>query len=304
MITTSGEDAEEASGYRDAAARNADDWAVVETVVRSSGTSFYWAIRLLPIEKRRAMFAVYAFCRDVDDIADEPAPVAIKRARLQAWRMEIDGVFRGTPRTPLARALVEPVSTYDLQENDFLAVIDGMEMDAAPRVRIRDDAELALYCERVACAVGRLSTAVFGADRETGRRLAAALGSALQLTNILRDLDEDARRNRLYLPADRLCAEGIDVGDDLAAVLAHPGAVRVCDRLAGLAVERFAEAKALLADCETRAMRPARVMMEVYRRTLDRLMAGRWPGSASGSTRRVTLSRPEKLWIAVRYGLI
>lgn len=287
--------------FQDPAASAASAQDLAETVVRSSGTSFYWAMRLLPLEKRRAMFAVYAFCRDVDDIADEPAPAASKLARLQAWRMDINSVFRGMPRTPLARALVDPVRAHDLQESDFLAVIDGMEMDAAPRVRIRDDAELALYCDRVACAVGRLSTAVFGADREAGRRLAAALGTALQLTNILRDIDEDARRDRLYLPAERLRAAGVDAGDSLAAVLAHPGTARVCDRLADVAVERFAEAKAVLAECDKRAMRPARVMMEVYRRTLDRLIArGGW----SDGARRISVSKPEKLWIAVRYGLL
>lgn len=302
MAATSGARAEALSeASRNAAARAAADLDAVETVVRSSGTSFYWAIRLLPLQKRRAMFAVYAFCRDVDDIADEPAPAESKLARLRTWRADIDAVFRGMPRTPLARALVDPVRAHDLQESDFLAVIDGMEMDAAPRVRLRDDAELALYCDRVACAVGRLSAAVFGADREAGRRLAAALGSALQLTNILRDIDEDARRDRLYLPAERLCAAGVDAGGSLAAVLAHPGTAHVCDRLAGLAVERFAEAKAVLAECDARAMRPARVMMEVYRRTLDRLIArGGWSDGARG----VSVSKPEKLWIAVRYGLL
>lgn len=276
------------------------DQKVVDDLVRRSGTSFYWAIRMLPEEKRRAMFAVYAFCREVDDIADEPGETEAKSARLAAWREELERLFAGSPVTPISRALMSPVRRYGLRKEDFEAVIAGMEMDARDRLRIADRSELDLYCDRVACAVGRLSARIFGADATTADALAAALGRALQLTNILRDLHEDACRDRLYLPADMLAAHGIDDTDDLQQVLGHPGAAAVCERLAQRAAAHFAEAEAIMARCQSRQMRPARIMMEVYHRTLQRLRTRGWRRWAEP----VSVSRVEKLWVALRYGVM
>ncbi|TVR96968.1 MAG: squalene synthase HpnD [Rhodospirillales bacterium] len=283
-----------------------EDQTVADEVVRRSGTSFYWAIRMLPEAKRRAMFAIYAFCREVDDIADDPGTVDGKRARLNAWREEIGRLYAGRdggdagPAMPIARALAEPVRHFQLRRDDFEAVIAGMEMDAAPRVRMPDDAELTLYCDRVAGAVGRLSARVFGADAATADRLAAALGEALQLTNILRDLKEDADRDRLYLPADRLAAEGVDADAAAASVLAEPGTWAVCDRLAVRARDRFEAAETILSRCDPQQMRPAVMMMEVYRRTLRRLMQRGWQRFAEPAG----VPRLEKLWVAFRYGVL
>lgn len=277
-----------------------DDQMVVDALVRRSGTSFYWAIRMLPEEKRRAMFAVYAFCREVDDIADEPAEDRVKSVRLEFWRNELDRLYEGSATTSISRALHAPVQQHGLRKKDFHAIIAGMEMDAGARLRISDYPELDLYCDRVACAVGRLSIRIFGADPAIGDSLAAALGRALQLTNILRDLDEDAQRDRLYLPADMLAAEGVSETDYLDAVLAHPGTALVCDRLAELARARFEESAAIIACCEHRQMRPARIMMEVYQRTLHRLMERGW----TRWSEPVSVSRLEKLWVAFRYGVI
>jgi presqualene diphosphate synthase len=277
-----------------------DDQMVVDSLVHRSGTSFYWAIRMLPEDKRRAMSAVYAFCREVDDIADEPGDRDVKSARLEAWRRELSRLFAGSATTPTSRALLPAVRQYGLRREDFEAVIAGMEMDAVARLRIADRAELDLYCERVACAVGRLSTRIFGADAAIGDELAAALGRALQLTNILRDLQEDARRDRLYLPADLLAAEGLHDSDDLNEVLSHPATATVCERLARVASTRFDEAAAIIARCEPHQMRPARIMMEVYRRTLRRLMLRGWQRWSEP----VSVSRLEKLWVALRYGVI
>jgi presqualene diphosphate synthase len=277
-----------------------DDQMVVDSLVRRSGTSFYWAIRMLPEKKRRAMFAVYAFCREVDDIADEPGESCIKSARLEAWRQELNRLFAGYATTPTSRALLPAVQQHGLRREDFEAVIAGMEMDAVARLRIADRAELDLYCDRVACAVGRLSIRVFGADAASGDELAAALGRALQLTNILRDLQEDARRDRLYLPADMLAAEGLHDSDDLNAVLGHSATAAVCERLARVASTRFEEAEAILARCEPHQVRPARIMMEVYRRTLRRLMLRGWQRWSEP----VSVSRLEKLWVAFRYGVV
>ena len=272
----------------------------VESVVRRSGTSFYWAMRILPEEKRRAMFAVYAFCREVDDIADDPGEVPEKLIGLGRWRDEIERLYDRAPRRPISRALLGPVRRFGLGKADFLAVIDGMEMDAADRLRIADMDELSLYCDRVACAVGRLSNRVFGVGEPACDRLARALGQALQLTNILRDLKEDAKRDRLYLPEDMLRAHGVIDTEDACRVLEQPAVEAVCERIAEIARNRFAEAAAVLAQCDRRDTRPALIMMEVYRRTLRRLMFRGWRRWAEP----VSVSSAEKLWVAFRYGIV
>ncbi|MBK8175159.1 MAG: presqualene diphosphate synthase HpnD [Rhodospirillales bacterium] len=274
--------------------------AYVEQVVRASGTSFYWAMRFLPPEKRAAMLAVYAFCREVDDVADEPGDVDAKRRALAEWREEIEALFRGAPRQPVTAALSPAVSGFALRKADFLAIIDGMEMDAAERIRIADLDELRLYCDRVACAVGRLSVRIFGVGDPLGDQLATTLGHALQLTNILRDVKEDASRDRLYLPHDLLTKRGIDAGPDVLAILHNSGVASVCADLAGMAVKHFDEAAACIDRCERRQVRPATVMMHVYQRTLSRLIHRGWRRWAEP----VSLSSAEKLWIALRYGMI
>jgi len=274
--------------------------AHVEGVVRESGTSFFWAMRRLPPEKRAAMYAIYAFCREVDDIADDPGDEAEKRFRLGQWRADIQRLYGGEPRTPVTRALEPAVERYGLRQEDFGAVIAGMEMDAGNRVRIADMDELTLYCDRVASAVGRLSTRVFGLDAGIGDKLAFAQGQALQLTNILRDVDEDAGRDRLYLPADVLRAHDITDTDDLAGVLRHPGLPRVCELLADIAARRFVEARAIIATCDRDAVRPAVMMLEVYDRILVKLTRAGW----EGPRRRHGLSALAKLWVVIRYGLL
>ncbi len=272
----------------------------VEDMVRRSGTSFYWAMRFLPVEKRRAMFAVYAFCREVDDIADEPGLIDDKRRALQDWRDEIGRVYAGNAAHPVSTALRGPVERFGLRRADFLAVIDGMEMDAAPCIRINDMAELHLYCDRVACAVGRLSVRIFGIPEPDGDLLSAALGEALQLTNILRDLKEDAARDRLYLPSDLLRAHGIGSIGDAEAVLRHGGISAVCEEIAAIAGRRFAEAAAIAGRCDRKLVRPAVIMMQVYRRTFDRMAERGWRRWAEP----VSVSRAEKLWVALRYGMV
>ncbi|MEK9752772.1 MAG: presqualene diphosphate synthase HpnD [Rhodospirillaceae bacterium] len=278
----------------------ADPAAHAEAVVRRAGTSFYWAMRRMPERHRRAMFAVYAFCREVDDIADEPGEENAKRLALGNWRGEIERLYGGHPRGLTAQALLPAVEQFELAKEDFLAVIAGMEMDAGTRTRIADMDELTLYCDRVACAVGRLSTRVFGLDAETGRRLAFAEGMALQLTNILRDVVEDAQRGRLYLPADVLAAHDIIETDDLKQVLAHPRLHQVCEVLAGVAEHQFADALALAATCDPARVRPAMMMLQVYRRILERLQWRGWHDLG----RPVSLSKLTKLWVAFRYGVL
>ncbi|MGH6619914.1 MAG: squalene/phytoene synthase family protein, partial [Alphaproteobacteria bacterium] len=200
---------------------SAADRAHVRSVVQAVGSSFYGAMRTLPKDRRDAMFAIYAFCREIDDIADDPMPKGERAAALAGWRGEIDRLYDGQPRKPTARALLEPIARYALRKEDFAALIDGMEMDANESFQGPPMDTLTLYCERVAGAVGMLSVRVFGEPGDAGARLAWALGQALQLTNILRDLKEDAERGRLYLPAELLSKHGIAARDP-AAVLAHP----------------------------------------------------------------------------------
>jgi squalene synthase HpnD len=255
-----------------------DDAAAREharTVTQASGTSFFWAMRLLPAVKRDAMFAVYAFCREVDDVADDPGDPADKLNRLRVWREEIERLFHGEPREPVTCALAAPVDAFGLRKETFMAVIEGMEQDAAGSLRIADMAALEAYCDRVACAVGRLSNRVFGVDEAAGEPVAVALGQALQLTNILRDLREDAALDRLYLPGDLLRAHGIPEGT-AAEVLRHPALPAVCDEIARHTRRRYAEAEAALAACDRRTMRPAIMMMQVYRRIFEKLCRRGW----------------------------
>ncbi len=276
----------------------ADAAATVENIVRRAGTSFYWAMRRLPESKRRAMYGIYAFCREVDDIADGDGTSEDKLAQLGQWRGEIERLYGDQPRTPVTLALSRPVGAFGLDKEDFRAVIDGMEMDAAPEIRIADMDELTLYCDRVACAVGRLSVKVFGLADEVGKRLAFAQGLALQLTNILRDISEDARCGRLYIPRDLLDSYNIADGD-LSSVLRHPAFPKACDILAGVAEQNFEKADAVIAECDRDKIRPAIMMMETYRRIFAKLKRRGW----QYLDLPVGLSKPGKLWIALRYGV-
>jgi presqualene diphosphate synthase len=278
------------------------DDALRETVrhrVESAGTSFYWAMRLLPQDRRNGMYAVYAFCREVDDIADGDRPVEHKLAALGAWRQEIDALYVGRPNLLVARALRGPTLRYGLRRQDFLAIIDGMEMDARENIRAPDLAMLDLYCARVASAVGHLSVHVFGDAGGAAHLVAESLGRALQLTNILRDLDEDAARQRLYLPREILDRHGI-AGSDPTAILRHPALPAVCRDVAAFAEGHFREAEQAMTRCSRRAMRPAAVMAAIYQATLSALLRSGWREPAT----RVSVSKSRKLWLVLRHGLL
>ena len=269
----------------------------VRRVVEASGSSFFTAMRILAKPRREAMFAIYAFCREVDDIADRDGPLEDKRRDLAAWREEIDRLYQGRPRRPTAIALLPAVEAFDLPRAEFLALLDGMEMDAREAMVGPPMEELLLYCRRVAGAVGLLSIPVFGDASPRAQELAVAEGEALQLTNILRDLAEDAERGRLYLPAELLAEHGLE-GLSPQEVLAHPGLPLVCRSLAEIARQRFAESRRLLNQCDRRRLRPAVLMLEVYSLILQRLEAAGWqrPGE------RVSLPKVLKLWLVLRYG--
>jgi phytoene synthase len=270
-----------------------------QAVVRRAGTSFYWAMRFLPKPKREAMFALYAYCREVDDIADEPAPEADKRARLDGWRRELDRLYAGeAPSDPVAVALVAPIARYQLPRMPFEEILRGMETDATGPVRAPTMAELDLYCARVAGAVGLQSVRIFGCHDGHADAYAQATGRALQLTNILRDLAEDAGDGRLYLAREALDKAGITAREP-AAVLAHPGLGSACAILAERAGQSYREAarlRAAMAPDDARALKPAAIMTAVYRSLFDRMAARGW----ERATEPVVMGKAAKLGVALR----
>jgi len=227
-------------------------------------------MRILPREQREAMFEIYAFCRAVDDIADDPGPREERLAALEIWRGDIAALYASAAPARLA-GLARAVRDFELRREDFLAIIDGMEMDVRADIRAPDQATLDVYCDRVACAVGRLSVRVFGMPREAGLALARHLGRALQLTNILRDLDEDAGMGRLYLPREALRDAGI-ISTDPRTVLAHPLLDQPCNVIVALAIGEFEAASAIMAHQPRRMVRAPRIMGQAYRLILDRLI--------------------------------
>jgi presqualene diphosphate synthase len=236
----------------------------------ASGSSFYAAMRILPHEQREAMFQIYSFCRQVDDIADSDGPRAERLAALQEWRDDIDALYAGHPPARL-KDYAASVERFGLQRDDFLAIVDGMEMDVPQDIRAPDLATLDLYCDRVASAVGRLSVRVFGLPRDDGILLAHHLGRALQLTNILRDIDEDAAIGRLYLPLEALLHAGI-TSSDPRKVVAEPALPRVCAPLVDRARAHFKKADEIMDRNPRRIVRAPRIMSKYYRAILQLLV--------------------------------
>ncbi|GJE60352.1 presqualene diphosphate synthase HpnD [Methylobacterium trifolii] len=264
----------------------------------AAGSSFYTAMRLLPKERREAMYAVYAFCRAVDDVADDGGPAETRAAELDRWRADIDGLYAGRP-VARVRDLVVPVQRFDLKRADFHAVIDGMAMDAFEDIVAPDEATLDLYCDRVASAVGRLSVRIFGLPEEDGIRLAWHEGRALQLTNILRDIDEDADRGRLYLPREKLEAIGL-TDPTPGEAIAHPRIGEVCAALAEEAQAHYHATWAIIRRNARRATKAPRLMAAAYRLYLDALLARGWAPPRA----RVKPSKLRLVAVALRHGIV
>jgi phytoene synthase len=252
--------------------------------VAASGSSFYAAMRVLPRAQREGMYEIYSFCRHVDDIADSDGPRTGRLEALEQWRTDIDALYavpdaratdigRAAPQSvaPHLAKLARVIAQYSLEREDFIAVIDGMKMDVVATIVAPDIATLDLYCDRVASAVGRLSVKVFGLPEDDGRLLSHHLGRALQLTNILRDIDEDAAIGRVYLPREALLASGIDT--------LTPEAIRArvldvtCTPLVAQAREHFDAARTVMARNPRRAVAAPAIMAHVYGAILDKLAA-------------------------------
>jgi presqualene diphosphate synthase len=264
----------------------------------ASGSSFYAAMRILPHEQREAMFQIYSFCRQVDDIADSEGPRLERLAALQQWREDIDALYQGHPPERL-RDYVASVQRFGLLREDFLAIIDGMEMDVPQDIRAPDLATLDLYCDRVASAVGRLSVRVFGLAQDDGILLAHHLGRALQLTNILRDIDEDAAIGRLYLPREGLLHAGITNIEPLR-VIADPALPKVCVPLVTRARAHFEKADEVMARNPRRVVRAPRIMSKYYRAILELLVARGFAAPRAP----VRVNKIARLAILLRYALI
>jgi presqualene diphosphate synthase len=265
---------------------------------KARGSSFYSAMKLMPRAEREAMFAIYAFCRMVDDIADDGIGTREERfAELECWRRDLDVLYRG--EVPVKSAfLKDAVNRYGLRKEDFLAIIDGMEMDVHADIVAPDLIMLDLYCDRVASAVGRLSIKVFGMDEGPGFDLAHHLGRALQLTNILRDLDEDAGIGRLYLAREHLEAARVPITDP-KAVLSYPQIDAACQICARLAHERYAKADAVMRAKPKGNLRAPRLMSAVYGAILTAMEAQGWNAPRT----RVSLPKAQLAMLVLRNGL-
>jgi phytoene synthase len=261
----------------------------------ASGSSFYYSFLFLPPEQRRAITTLYAFCREVDDAVDECTDAGVARAKLAWWRTEVAAACRGGhPQHPVARALAQIQPRFRLAEERLQEIIDGMEMDLE-RNRYPDFAALRTYCHRVAGVVGLLSAEIFGYRDPRTLEYAAELGLAFQLTNIIRDVGEDARRNRIYLPLDEIERHGVSVSDIVEARESAP-----FRRLMEFQIERalgcYDRALAALPEVDRRAQRAGLVMAAIYRTLLEEIRAD----GCRVLTTRVALTPVRKLWIAWR----
>jgi presqualene diphosphate synthase len=264
----------------------------------ASGSSFYAAMRILPRAQRDAMFQIYSFCRQVDDIADSDGPRPERLAALQQWRDDVEALYQGRPPERL-KDYVSSVRSFGLKREDFLAIIDGMEMDVPQDIRAPDMATLDLYCDRVASAVGRLSVRVFGLPENDGILLAHHLGRALQLTNILRDIDEDAGLGRLYLPREGLLHAGI-TSDDPVKVSAERTLPKVCLPLVERAKSHFEQADEIMNRNSRRVVRAPRIMSKYYRAILELLIARGF----AVPREPVRVNKMAKIAILLRYAII
>jgi phytoene synthase len=258
----------------------------------ASGSSFYYSFLFMPKEKRRAITALYAFCREVDDVVDECSDEQVARTTLQWWRTQVAEIYSGRPQHPVAQALVPVVAQFNMAQEHLLEIIDGMEMDL-DQPRYADFKSLQLYCYRVASVVGLLSVEIFGyKDRQT-LKYAHDLGIAFQLTNIIRDVGEDARRNRIYLPMDEMQQFNVTAADILNA-----NETENFQKLMAFQIERaqrfYDQALAQLPATDRKNQRTGLIMAAIYRATLDEVIHS----GCHVLKERVSLTPLRKLWLA------
>ncbi len=259
-----------------------------------SGSSFYYSFLFLPPNRRRAITALYAFCREVDDVVDECLDPQIAATKLSWWRQELAKLYAGQPEHPVTKALLPVLAEFNLPQELLLEIIDGMEMDLR-QTRYLDFKALSLYCYRVASVVGLLAAEIFGYQDRKTQKYAHDLGMAFQLTNIIRDVGEDARRGRVYLPIDELQRFDVPIADILNA--RHTDNFR---RLMEFQIERaehyYTQAMSELPDGDRKSQRPGLVMAAIYRTVLDEIKRD----GCLVLSQRTSLTPIRKLWIAWR----
>jgi phytoene synthase len=259
----------------------------------ASGSSFYYSFMFLPKARREAITALYAFCREVDDIADECQDIEIARKKLAWWRSEISNLYAGKQQHPVTNALAKPVKDYDLQEQHFQEIIDGMEMDLN-QSRYVDFEELKIYCYRVASVVGILAASIFGYSKPGSLLYAQDLGLAFQLTNIVRDVGEDARRDRIYLPLEELEKFGVSEHDILQG---HES--EKVKQLLDFQIERaesyYNQAFSQLPEEDHKTQRTGLIMAAIYRAVLEEI---KLDGAQKVLNSRTSLTPLRKLWLA------
>ena len=267
-----------------------DEYCQQKTV--QSGSSFYYSFLFLPPERRRAITALYAFCREVDDTVDETLDASVARIKLAWWRTEVSTMYKGTPTHPVTQALQPHVNPYKLEEQHLQAIIDGMEMDL-DQSRYLDYAGLQKYCWRVAGVVGILSASIFGYTRPETLAYAEKLGLAFQLTNIIRDVGDDARKGRIYIPVNELQQFNVTAADILN--FRHSEKFEALMRYQSERAQRtYDEALALLPKEDRRAQRPGLMMAAIYRTLLDEIARDNF----QVLNQRISLTPLRKLWLA------
>lgn len=267
-----------------------DEYCQQKTV--QSGSSFYYSFLFLPPERRRAITALYAFCREVDDTVDDATDTSVARIKLAWWRTEVSKMYAGTPTHPVMLALQPHVATYKLEEKHLLAIVDGMEMDL-DQSRYLDYAGLKKYCWHVAGVVGILSASIFGYTNPQTLAYAEKLGLAFQLTNIIRDVGEDARKGRIYLPVNELQQFGVTAADLLNTRHSEKFEALMAFQTAR-AQTIYDEALALLPKEDRRAQRPGLMMAAIYRTLLDEIEREKF----DILNQRISLTPLRKLWLA------
>jgi phytoene synthase len=257
-----------------------------------SGSSFYYSFLFLPPERRRAITALYAFCREVDDTVDDATDQSVARIKLAWWRNEVTQMYSGTPTHPVMLALKPHIQPYDLKQEHLQAIIDGMEMDL-DQSRYLDYPNLKKYCWHVAGVVGILSASIFGVTNPQTLKYAETLGLAFQLTNIIRDVGEDARKGRIYLPIDELQQFNVTAADLLNA--RHSEKFEALMKFqAARAQQLYDDAFALLPKEDRRAQRPGLMMATIYRTLLDEIERDGF----HVLTQKISLTPLRKLWLA------
>ena len=259
-----------------------------------SGSSFYYSFRFLPEHQRQAIIALYAFCREVDDTVDEILEVDIARAKLDWWREEIQRTFDNKATHPVGKSLQTALKNFDLHEEYFLEIIDGMAMDL-DQLTYPEFKQLALYCHRAASVVGLLSAEIFGYQNRKTLKYAENLGMALQLTNIIRDVREDAERGRIYLPQDELARFNVS-SDELLNLKSSPQLIELLKFQSERAKQYYQQAMQLLPNEDRYSQRTGLIMAAIYETTLDEIIKDNY----QVMTHRVSLTPMRKLWLAWR----